>query len=265
VTDRRTGRTTPDGDTRGADGRRGYGSPPGYGKDPWAHAPTEELEDQVLPRWFVLLAIAAVPAAIVTLVVAFVSFGPDEIPVAERRPPPAEPAAPQLTHDVGALELGEAEPVAYEEACPLLSGVRVAGTEADRTRLRRGLAALCNVAEADVADALASFAEQGGVVRFAAFEQTGIASVATVGAQPPEIYVNARYSRGDALQVAPLVAHDVIARLDPGEADAELAARIAEADVCTRLFNEPPPSCTDATQLTTLPNALTALRAAGYE
>lgn len=229
--------------------------------DPWRKAPTEELQDQVLPRWFVLLAIGAVLAAIVTLAVAFGAFGPGEVPVAERRPPPAS----GLTHDVGDFETGPTDPVAYDGACPLLEGVRVAGTPTDRASLRRGLAAACNVAEGDAAGALESFADAGGVVRFAVFETTGVDSAATTDGEPPQVLVNARFSRSAPQLIAPLVIHDAIARTDPGDARTELSARIAEADACSRLFDEPPRSCSDALSLSTSPDALAALRAVGYE
>lgn len=230
-----------------------------YGKDPWAEAPTEELTDQVLPRWFVLLAIVAVVVAVGTFVTAFFEFGPREVPVAERRPPPAD----GLTHDVGGFVLGDSEAVPYADSCPLLEGVRVAGAEADRARLRSGLAALCNVAEADLAEALRAFAQAGGVVRFATFTDTGVASAATTGGDP-QILVNARFSRTGPLRIAPLIAHDVVARTGPGDAATELSARIGEADVCARIFDEPPPSCTDAAALVELPDPLGALRDAGY-
>lgn len=232
--------------------------------DPWRNAPTEELQDQVLPRWFVLLAIVAVLAAAVTLAVAFGAFGPGEVPVAERRPPPAG----GLTHDVGAYEVGTAEPVAYDGSCPLLTGVQVAGTPTDRAALRRGLAAACNVAEGDAAAALEAFARAGGVVRFAAFGATGVDSAATTtgspDARPPQILVNARFSRSAPLLIAPLLLHDAIARTDPGSARTELSARITEADACARLFDDPPRSCGDAISLATSPDALAALRAVGY-
>lgn len=234
----------------------------GAGTDPWARAPVEELQDQVLPRWFVLLGIAAVLAAIGALVAAFTVFGPDEVPLAERRPPPAA----GLTHAVGEYAVGDAEPVPYDEACPRLQGVQVAGTDADRASLRRGLAAVCNVAEADVADGLERFADAGGVVRFATFTETGVASTATVdGTTPPQILVNSRFARTDPLHIAPLIAHDVVARTAPGDAETELSARISQADVCDRLFAELPQGCAEATALVELPDALGALRGAGYE
>ena len=236
-------------------------------KDPWQDAPVEELQDQVLPRWFVLLAIAAVVVAVGTLIAAFGSIGRSETPVAERRPPPADAAASAggLTHDVGAFEVGGTEPVAYDQPCPSLEGVQVAGTAQDQATLRRGLAATCNVAEGDVADALQDFAEASGIVRFATFTETGVDSTATVADDPPQVLVNARFSRSDPLLIAPLIAHDVIARRDPGDAATELAARSAEADVCGQLFDETPRSCEDAMALVELPDPVSALRAAGYE
>lgn len=234
--------------------------------DPWKDAPTEELQDQVLPRWFVLLGITTVLIALVTVVAAFTVFGRSDVPVAQRRPPPpAQPAG--RTHDVGEVQIGTAEPEVYDGACALLDGVRVAGTDRDTESLRRGLAGVCNLAtETDVTDVtggLRSFAASGGVVRFATFEATGVDSTVDLGV--PQILINARFSRSDPLQIAPLIAHDVIAMTAPGDAGTELSARISEADVCARLFTDLPRSCTDAANLVALPDPMTALLGAGYE
>lgn len=234
---------------------------PRFSKDPWADAPVEELQDQVLPRWFVLLAIAAVVVGAVVLVMALLATAPREVPLGERRPPPGNSG---LTHDVGALEVGTSEPVVYERACSLLEGVRVAGTAADQANLRRSLAAACNAAGGDVAEGLRAFADAGGVVRYATFSETGVDSTATTSENPPVIYLNSRFSSASGLLGAPLIAHDVVAVTDPGDARTELDARIAEADVCASLFAELPRSCETATALVTTPGALRLLRAAGY-
>src|SRR5918998_4039382 len=88
----------------------------GKGKDPWRKTPTSELADQVLPRWFVLTAIAMIVVAIAVLVGAFVVFGPDRVGVAARRPPPAG----GLTSGVGDLRVGSSEPVPVSGMCPTL-------------------------------------------------------------------------------------------------------------------------------------------------
>ncbi|HEX6257335.1 MAG TPA: hypothetical protein VFZ70_16120 [Euzebyales bacterium] len=239
---------------------RGNGS-----RDPWANAPTSELGDQVLPRWFVLTAIAAALAATAVAVVAFASIGRDDLPAAQRRPPPD----PNFTTAVGAVDVGTAEPVPYDAACARLDGVRVAGSEADRARLRRGLAAVCNTdLPAGTAAAVTDFAEDRGVVRFATFEATGVDSTASLPDGPPVILINTRYQRTDAAWIAPLIAHDATLRaLEPGSATAALAAREAEATVCDRLLGDDSGSrsCADARAVLTLDDPLAALRGAGFE
>jgi hypothetical protein len=203
-------------------------------------------------------------AAIAALVAAFATFGPRELPVAGRRPPPAG----GLTTAVGQLRVGESEAVVYQAACPLLSGVRIGGGEADRAVLRRGLAGLCNTdLEQPARRAVGEFASAGGVVRFAQFEATGVDSTADRASTPPRILVNARFAFTDPLWVAPLVVHDAT-MLAAGEVSAEsaLGARAAEADVCRRLLAGRPQSrgCADAAALLALPDPLAALRGAGF-
>ena len=233
-------------------------------RDPWAHAPTSELGDQVLPRWFVLTAIAAVVAAIVVAVAAFVAAGPATVPVEARRPRPSA----TYTTAVGDVEWGGSTAMPYDAPCPTLDGVRVAGAEADRAQLRRGLAVLCNATLPD--DTLAdvrTFAEAGGTVRFATFEATGVDSTATRREDPPEILVNTRFQRTDASWIAPLIVHDAtLLPRDPATAEAALAARRAEATVCERLLGAGTDSraCADAAAITALDDPLSALREAGF-
>jgi hypothetical protein len=233
--------------------------------DPWRKAPVGELQEQLLPRWFVVLGLAMVPVAVGALIAAFVVLGPEEVPVEARRPPPAG----DLTHDVGAYEVGQSAPVVYDAACPELEGVRVAGTEADQARFRQGLAALCNTAlEPDVAEALRTFADAGGAVRFALFEATGVDSAADLSSAPPQILVNAKYTRiQPARTIAPLVVHDAVTlAVDPASAETALAARQAEAAACaaTLLADEYTRGCDDADELLALPDPLSALRTVGY-
>ena len=238
--------------------------PPVNPRDPWRSAPVGELQDQLLPRWFVILILVLIPVAIAAVVAAFVVFRPAEVPVAERRPPPAG----DLTSDVGQFVVGEATPEPYADVCPTLRGVQIAGTEDDRQALRLGLAGLCNVSlPGDVSDRLARFAQAGGVVRFSAFEQTGVDSTAQV--DPPRILINARLQLTDPLWIAPLVAHDATllgADAEPGTVAAALEARQAEVLVCERLLSGRRSSrgCADARELLDLPDPAAALRAAGF-
>jgi hypothetical protein len=236
----------------------------GKGKDPWRKTPTSELADQVLPRWFVLTAIAMIVVAIAVLVGAFVVFGPDRVGVAARRPPPAG----GLTSGVGDLRVGSSEPVPVSGMCPTLDGVRVAGAVADQRALITALNALCGVRlNVDVATRLREFAQAGGVIRFAQFQATGVDSTADLANRPPRIYVNAKFARTNPTWIAPLIAHDVtFLDLDPTTAEGALAARKVEANMCTALFRERRPSrgCEDAQSLLVQPDPLAALREAGF-
>jgi hypothetical protein len=234
-------------------------------RDPWADAPVGELSEPLLPRWFVLLAIGAVVAAIAVLVGAFVVFSPEEVPPEARRPPPAA----GLTHDVGEYVTGESEPVAYDSPCAVLEGVSLAGTQSDRALLRQALAGLCNTRLAPDADAaLAAFAEAGGVVRFAVFSSTGVDSTAETDGEPPRILVNAKFVRLDRPRwIAPVIAHDAVMLAgDPASAETAVRAREVEADVCRLLLGSEEPSrgCDDAEAVLALPDPLAALRSAGY-
>lgn len=231
-------------------------------RDPWQDAPVGELGEQLLPRWFVILVVVAVPVAVAALVAAFVVYDAAEVPVAERRPPPGD----GLTHSVGELAVGTSAPVAHDPGCELVEGMRIAGEERDRTVLSAGLDALCH-ADLDEATAerVAAFAEDGGVVRFAVFEATGVDSAAEVDGE--RILVNARFSQTYPGWIAPLVAHDVTLReLGPARAEAALRARRVEHAACTALFSDTRPSrgCDDAAELLALDDPLAALRAAGY-
>lgn len=232
-------------------------------RDPWKNAPVGELQEQLLPRWFVILALVSVPVAIVTLVAAFATFGSGDVPVAERRPPPAA----GLTSAVGEIAVGDSDAVPYAaEDCPLVDGIRIAGEDADRAALSAGLDALC-AADLDptTAERIAAFAEDGGVVRFAVFEATGVDSTADLDGE--RILVNAKFSQTTPAWIAPLIAHDAtLLALKPGEAESALTARRAEAAVCRSLFADALPSraCDDAAALVAAPDPIADLQEAGY-
>jgi hypothetical protein len=229
-------------------------------RDPWADAPVGELNDPLLPRWFVLLGAVALVAAIATAIAAFVVFGPEEVPVEARRPPPG----PALTHDVGEFLIGETAEVPYEAACPHLDGVRIAGTPSDQELLRLSLAGLCNVPlDDDARAALADFAGDGGVVRFA---PTGVDSAAQLDGE--RILVNAKFVQLNRSRwIAPVIAHDaVVLAGDPASAETALRARQVEVEVCRRILGTEDPSrgCDDAEAVVALPDPLAALRAVGF-
>lgn len=238
--------------------------PPTNPRDPWRRAPVGELQEQLLPRWFVVLCVTLVPVAVIAAIAAFAVFDTDEVPVAQRRPPPSD----ELTHDVGDYAVGTSEPVPYTDACPRLHGVHIAGSEADQQALRLGLAALCNTSLPPViTDHLERFAQDQGIVRFAQFQSTGIDSAALLDANPPQILLNAKLQRGDPLWIAPVVVHDVMLLAGtPDTAQAALTARQAEDLVCDRVLGGRRESrgCDDAEELLSLPDPLEALRSAGY-
>ena len=238
--------------------------PPANPRDPWRKAPVGELQEQLLPRWFVVLCIALVPVAASAAIAAFVVFDADPVPVEERRQPPTE----NLTNDVGDYTIGESEPVPYAEACPLLEGVRIAGSEADQQALRLGLSGLCNVTLPQaIADRVSRFAGEGGVVRFAQFQSTGADSTALFDDEPPVILLNTKLQRTDPLWIAPVIVHDTTFLVaDPTTAEGALEARRAEDLVCDRILGGRRESrgCDDAEELLALPDPLAALRSAGY-
>lgn len=239
------------------------------GRDPWERGRVGELSEPLLPRWFVLLAVASVPVAAVTFVLAFFASGAGDVPVAERRPPPAG----GYSHAVGDVLVGDLPPRPYDAACREVDGLRVAGTDRDRALLRGALAGLCNLPldrllDGRLAAALRALADAGAEVRFAAFEATGVDSAVELGAAPPRVLVNARLAQaGRPAWIAPLVAHDaVMASGDPREAALALEARRAEAAVCDALLGSEERSrgCQDAAALLAADDPLATLREAGY-
>lgn len=241
--------------------------PPRHPRPVYEGARVEELEEPLLPRWFVLLALAAIPVALGVAVWAFVVFGPEDVPVAERRPPPSPEG---LTTDVGGYNVGESQARPLASTCQLAQGIQAAGSETDRARISLAADALCDVTlPADVARRLVAFGQAGGEVRFAQFQSTGIDSTLDFSADPPRLLLNARFAREDTdpLWIAPLLVHDTTyLDLDPNQAASALAAREAEADVCADLFSTDRPSraCEDAQALLDLLDPVRALQAAGF-
>lgn len=236
-------------------------------RDPWKRAPVGELQEQLLPRWFVLVGLAMVPLALAVLVWGFLANRPEDVPLGARRPPPAE----GYTNAVGDVILGDTEATPAAGTCEQLDGVRIAGEEVDRSALGNALAQLCRLDEGTaLGRRLARFADDGGTIRFAVFERTGVDSTARrQGADgAPLVLVNVKYARSPGSWIAPLIAHDVTL-LDqvPGTVAGALEARRAEDRVCRTLFRvgPPPRACEDAAALLGLPDPAAELRAAGYE
>ncbi|CAN5170804.1 hypothetical protein BH23ACT9_BH23ACT9_21320 [soil metagenome] len=233
---------------------------------PYTGARVEELEEPLLPRWFVLLAIGAVPVAFAVFVMAFVVFGPDEVPVAERRPPPLG----NLTTDVGQYNVGESSPQPLDLTCSLTQGIQGAGSETDRERIALAAESLCTMTlPEDAAQALVRFGQAGGEVRFAQFQATGVDSTMETATDTPRLLLNARFAREgtDPLWIAPLLAHDTLLwQQDASLAESALRAREVEARVCDALFADDRPSraCDDAAALLDLVDPVRALQAAGF-
>lgn len=242
---------------------------PRSSRDPYATARMGELSEPLLPRWFVVLAVASVPVALGVFLVAFPSLSGDErVPVGERRPPP-EPTE-GFSHDVGEVTLGSAGPQPAEAGCPVVAGLAVAGSEQDRQRLHTALNALCETGvPADAGAALAALGDAGAVVRFAVFERTEVNSVVEVGADPPRVLINARFAGVPQPRwVTPLVVHEaVMFDGDPATAATAVAARRAELAVCEALFDrdEFSSGCETAAELLALEDPAAALREVGYE
>ena len=231
-------------------------------------ARTGELEDPLLPRWFVLLGLAAIPAAIGVLIWAFVAFGPEEVPVAARRPPPVEGST--LTTAVGEYNVGDLDPLELSPPCALLEGIRAGGTAVDIDRIAGAVDELCELALPEaIARRLQSFARVGGVVRFAQFEATGVDSTLDTAGDVPVVLVTARLARDgtDPLWIGPLIVHDTTWLEEPvGTAEGALLAREAEAEICGRMFlpDDRSRACNDAAALLALDDPLGALAAEGF-
>lgn len=225
-------------------------------KDPYEGLPVDELDEPILPRWFVMTLLVSIPVAVVVFVVAFFFAAGGDTPLAERRPPPDG----GLTSAVGAMETGDREPVAHDPACPAVDGFWVAGTELDRATLAQGLDLLCD-APADVRARVAEFAATGPVMRFAAFEKTGV----DVTGDDDTVFVNARFSRTPPSVIGPLVAYQaVVTAGDASEAATILGARRIEFEACDALVDERSRPCDDAADLLALQDPLAALEDAGF-
>lgn len=255
--------------TRGAHrAGRGRQARRGRVRDPYAESPVDELSEPVLPRWFVLLAVVTVPAAIAVFALAFpVLGGDDAVPPAERRPPPADG---ELTHDVGQVRVGSGEPQPADVECDAARGLRVAGREPQRQRLHTALAALCELgAPGGVAPAIATLAEAEAVIRFAGFSRSGVPSTVDLGGQAPVVLINVGFTRAQRPRwITPLIVHDAVTVAGrAGTIDTELAARRAELAACEALFDPEGLSanCRTARQLLAGEDPKGALADAGYQ
>jgi hypothetical protein len=239
-----------------------------------------------LPPWLWTVAALTVAALVVVVVVALTRPGPEslEIPLGGRRSPPAA----GLTHDLGPWASGALDPanagkvVVAKASCPRLSGLLLAGTDADVAVLRAATDATCALRSVGGIDAArAALDEARAVVVFARYAASGNESSTLLAADPAldlhgakvALLVNGKFAASDPDRIVPLLIHEG-AHLEGGatepDAEAELAARKAERDACRRVFTgggvQPNRGCTDAAELLAKGDqaALAELRAAGY-
>lgn len=233
-------------------------------RDPWQHAPTSELGDQVLPRWFVLLALIMVIAAVIVIVVTFrqVSGGGYE-PVAARRPPPGR----GLTSE--ARLTPEQRDVAVRDAgVACAEGVLLRGRPVEIETLRSALAELCEAPLPPlVRSGLRRLGERNARYAFAELQPERVDVTRVRSSASPLTVLNASLADQPPAELAPLLAYDAaLVGRDPATARAVLDAREAEAVVCDALLSEGEATlaCADARALTTLDASLEELRAAGF-
>lgn len=237
-------------------------------RDPYEGLPVDaEYGEPILPRWFVLALLGLVVAALVVGAIAFVGFGTglvggDEVPLAERRPPPEGGFATGVGEV--AVEAGPASPVT--DACPEAAGVPVGGTDEERGRLAEALEAACAAAP----DALDTLADAGAEVRFAGFERTGVDAATDVTSDPPWVLVNGRYTAQDAALIVPLLAHEAalidaaVRGDDVGSVEVAVEARERQHAACGEALDAPSRACEDAAALLAADDAAEQLREAGF-
>jgi hypothetical protein len=227
--------------------------------------------EPLLQRWFAVSMVVLVPVAIGVTLWAFTaaSGSAPTISPAERRPPGTE----TVSHERGDALLNE---VREEEAGPgCAEEVTIIGDESARAAGRRALSAMCQLLGRDeftvASTGLSRWVEQDGVLRFAVFEMTGVASSARLEDGRVVVELNAKYQFVPGAHASPAIIHALVhlAHGWPGApvtADAELAAVQAEHAACERLtFRDGPPrACQDAEEILGLPDPLGALVQAGF-
>lgn len=223
-----------------------------------------------MPRPLLVLFAAAAVAALVAVAALLVSPpGRDDVPVAERRPPPRGP----YSHDVGDLvpaPLPTAVPT-VEPPCEAVRGVRLIGGGDALRRLNAALTRACGLVGAGEEVDRAVRALAGATVRFGIFDRSGVESTVEFGART--VWLNAKFAvrKVPVSHIVPVLVHDAWHLANPSEpvsAAQELAARRVEATACRGLIapDDRPRWCEDADALARLPEAraIERLVAAGY-
>lgn len=225
--------------------------------------------EPILARWFVLLMIPLVIAAIVVTVWMFASFGREPLTAAERRPP----GDAEVTHDRGAAVLNEITDTEPGPGCA--EDITLFGDAGARATVGRAMGAVCQLLASgrfpEARQGLDAWIAADGLLRIAVFEVTGLESSARVEDDRVVIELNPRFQFEDATRGAPFILHELthLAQGWPGapvDAEAELAAQVATAQACDRLAfrTNPPLGCVDARELADADDAIEQLHDAGY-
>jgi hypothetical protein len=226
--------------------------------------------------WWLWLAAAVTTVAMVVVATALFRAVPDQLPVADRRSPPAG----DLSHGVGAIRVPVLEPrnqallVRRQAGCPRLDRVTLVGTAAEVNLLEAAADKLCALrSTAPIQRARAGLQQAAATVAFAEFELSINESTTELGPGRPTVLVHAKFQQGAAApeRVAVVLAHEGAHVADgrPPTAAAELEARKAELEAGGRLFSgdvQPNRGCADAAALLAGDDAgaLQRLKEAGY-
>lgn len=226
--------------------------------------------EPILPRWFVISMLLLVPLGVGITIWAFGSTEREVIPVAERRPP----GTGRVTHERGDAALNRTREAEPGPGCA--AGIELFGDEGARAAGRTALSATCQLlANQDLPEAergLGRWAEQGGRLRFAVFELTGVDASTRVEEGRLVMELNIRFVFEDAAQAAPFVLHELV-HLGrgrwPGQAvtaEGELAAMRVQGRACELLTfaSQPPRGCLDAEDLLSADDPREFLREAGF-
>ena len=256
------------------------------------------LKARPWPRlpWWLWLAAAVSTVVLVATVVGIFRSVPDQLPVAERRSPPAQ----GLSHGVGEVRVPILLPanadrlVRRHASCPRLDRVTLVGTAGEVAMLDAAATKLCAVrSTAPIQRARDGLQRAGAVIAFAEFQLSINESTTRFGTGPPEVLVHAKFQQGDAApeRVAAVLAHEgghvadelrarqselvtAASELEARKAElvtaaSELEARKAELEACGRLFGagvQPNRGCADAAALLAEDDAaaIGRLKEAGY-
>lgn len=227
-----------------------------------------EAMPRLLLILFVVLGVVALVGSITLLL-----RPPDrgEVPLGERRAPPAPP----FSHDPVEVFAAPTPPAipATEARCEEVAGVRAIGGASFVRRMERLLQRACEVAGPGVPQVLAESVAglRGTELRIAEFTRSGLET--TADRAEGVIYVNLKFTRRDTPleDLLPPLLHDAWHLLRPGSeitASDELVARTVEVEACRAFINPDrwPRWCADAKALTDLPSqdAIELLVSAGF-